>query len=117
MRVHATQLTRAWRQYCGLYPAELRAEMVAPMARLIATGTGTTEEIEALAAWTESGRERGHHEQFLAGIESCVKRLWGLRTDNTQPLEAELSALELNLAAFGVEVFEPTPFDGGGRQC
>jgi hypothetical protein len=113
VREHVTQLTRAWREYCRLYPEDLRRDIVAPMARLIATGTGSQTEREELACWTMRAKDCSHHEAALAGFERCVLSLWQLRAGGSggPPISTELSELEQSLAILGVEVYEETPFD------
>ena len=113
MRVHETQLTAAWRQYCRLYPEDIRQEMVTAVARLI--GTGTPADAEALAVWTMRGCDgTEHHEAFLAGFHSAVMLLWELKAGghrNEAQLQTQVSELFDDLASLGVEVDIETPFD------
>ena len=113
MRVHETKLTAAWRQYCQLYPEELRQTMIAAVARLI--GTGTQADADALALWTMRGCDGAeHHETFLAGFHSAVTLLWELKAGghrNEVQLQTQVSELFDDLASLGVEVDIETPFD------
>ena len=113
MRVHETQLTAAWRQYCQLYPEKLRQAMIAAVARLI--GTGTQSDAEVLALWTMRGFSFcGNHETFLAGFHSAVTILWDLKAGgqrNEAQLQTRVSELFDDLASLGVEVDIQTPFD------
>lgn len=116
MRELETRLTAGWRDYCRLYPAELRQPMIAGMARLISAGKGTSRDHLELSRWTMRGRDCGEHEATLAGFYDCVSRVWRLKAGTIEEPMVEKAARDLfdELLLFGVEVDEPTPFDQRG---
>lgn len=114
LRAMEADLTAAWRRYCRLYAADLREAMVSTMARLIAAGTGTPEQVEQLERWTLRGVACEHHERLLCMFRECVIGLWELRgqaAPEDKQLRSEVDAVLADLADLGVEVDEPTPFD------